>query len=106
MGKRFGGNNEWGVRINALHANGDLAVDGTRDKKRDIAINIDHRAKRSKSNIFFSYDYDEQWGRNNTISLGKLDQIPAVPKIRLIWLPAGLMKSMKTIRLLQIMSSI
>lgn len=102
LGKRFGGNNEWGVRINALHANGDLAVDGTRDKKRDIAINIDHRAKRSKSNIFFSYDYDEQWGRNNTISLGKLDQIPAVP----IWLPAGLMKSMKTIRLLQIMSSI
>lgn len=80
LGKRFGGNNEWGVRINALHANGDLAVDGTRDKKRDIAINIDHRAKRSKSNIFFSYDYDEQWGRNNTISLGKLDQIPAVPK--------------------------
>lgn len=80
LGKRFGGNNEWGVRINALHANGDLAVDGTKDKKRDIAVNIDHRAKRSKSNIFFSYDYDEQWGRNNTISLGKLDQIPAVPK--------------------------
>lgn len=80
LGKRFGGNNEWGVRINALYANGDLAVDGTKDKKRDIAVNIDHRAKRSKSNIFFSYDYDDQYGRSNTIGLGSLPALPKVPK--------------------------
>lgn len=78
-GECFGDDKEWGVRVNMLHGNGDLAVDGTKDRKRDIAINIDHRAERSKTNIFFSYDYDEQWGRNNTISLGKLDGLPAVP---------------------------
>lgn len=78
-GKRFGKNNAWGVRINALNATGGLAVDGTRDYKRDIAINIDHRAERSKTNIFFSYDYDNQYGRSNTISLGKLPSLPRVP---------------------------
>ena len=79
FGKRFGKDNAWGIRINALNATGDLAVDGTRDYKRDIAINVDHRAERSKTNIFFSYDYDNQYGRSNTISLGKLNGLPKVP---------------------------
>lgn len=79
VGKRFGKDNAWGVRINALNATGGLAVDGTRDYKRDIAINIDHRAERSKTNIFFSYDYDNQYGRSNTISLGTLPSLPKVP---------------------------
>lgn len=51
VGKRFGKDGAWGVRINALNATGGLAVDGTRDYKRDIAVNIDHRAERSKTNI-------------------------------------------------------
>lgn len=80
VGKRFGKDNAWGVRINALNSTGDLAVDGTRDYKRDIAINIDHRAKRSTTNIFFSYDYDNEYGRSNTIGLGKLSGLPKVPK--------------------------
>ncbi len=79
FGKRFGKDNAWGVRINALNSTGGLAVDGTRDYKRDIAVNIDHRAERSKTNIFFSYDYDNQYGRSNTISLGKLPSLPKVP---------------------------
>lgn len=79
FGKRFGKDNAWGVRVNALNATGSLAVDGTRDYKRDIAINIDHRADRSKTNIFFSYDYDNQYGRSNTINLGKLPSLPKVP---------------------------
>ena len=79
VGKRFGKDNAWGVRINALNSTGGLAVDGTRDYKRDIAVNIDHRAERSKTNIFFSYDYDNQSGRSNTISLGKLTGLPKVP---------------------------
>ncbi len=79
VGKRFGKDNAWGVRINALNATGGLAVDGTRDYKRDIAVNIDHRAERSKTNIFFSYDYDNQYGRSNTIGLGSLSGLPKVP---------------------------
>lgn len=79
MGKRFGEDNAWGIRINALNSTGNLAVHGTRDYKRDIAVNIDHRAERSKTNIFFSYDYDNQYGRSNTIGLGKLTGLPKVP---------------------------
>lgn len=79
VGKRFGKDGAWGVRINALNATGGLAVDGTRDYKRDIAVNIDHRAERSKTNIFFSYDYDNQYGRSNTIGLGSLSGLPKVP---------------------------
>lgn len=80
-GKRFGKNDEWGVRINALNANGNLSVDGVRDTKHDIYVNIDHRAKRSKTNLLIGYDYDDLTGRSNTINLGKsLTSLPAVPK--------------------------
>lgn len=80
-GKRFGKNNEWGVRVNALMADGDLAVDGVKDMKRDIYVNIDHRAKRSKTNILLGYDYDNLTGRSNTINLGSaITSLPKVPK--------------------------
>lgn len=78
-GSRISNNKQWGIRINALHGNGKLVVSGTKDTKYDIAINIDHVSKNGDSNIFFSYDHDEQWGRNNTIGLGKLESIPVVP---------------------------
>ena len=79
-GKRFGTDNEWGIRFNALNATGDMAVDGTRDYKRVFAINIDNRTEENKTNIFFSYDYDDQYGRSNTIGLGSLPRLPKTPK--------------------------
>lgn len=80
-GKRFGENNEWGIRVNALNANGDLSVDGVKDDKHDIYVNIDHRAKRSKTNLLIGYDYDDITGRSNTINLGKtITSLPAIPK--------------------------
>lgn len=83
VGRRFGDDNEWGIRVNAQNSNGDLAVDGVHDKKRDIYINIDHRAKRSKTNLFMGYDYDNVDGRSNTINLaGSLKHLPRLPRAK------------------------
>lgn len=79
-GKRFGKDKSWGIRVNALAADGDMAVDGTKDKKRDIYVNIDHRGSRSKTNLLLGYDYDNQSGRSNTINLGaNLNSLPKLP---------------------------
>lgn len=80
-GKRFGKDNAWGVRVNAQMADGDLSVDGVKDMKRDIYVNIDHRAKRSKTNLLIGYDYDNLTGRSNTINLGSaITSLPKIPK--------------------------
>lgn len=81
FGKRFGKSNEWGVRVNGLYADGHHSVDGVKDTKRDLYVNIDHRAKRSKTNLLIGYDYDNLTGRSNTINLGEnISALPAVPK--------------------------
>lgn len=81
VGGRFGKEKEWGIRINAMNANGDLSVDGTKDKLRNIYINIDRTGKHSTTNFLMGYDYDNQYGRSNTINLGNnITNLPSAPK--------------------------
>lgn len=81
IGKRFGENKEYGVRIMAMNGNGGLAVDGTNDKKRGVYINLDHAGDHSTTNILAGYDYDSQDGRSNTINLdNSITSLPKLPK--------------------------
>ena len=49
VGQRFGKNKEYGIRINAMNASGDLSVEGTHDLQRNVYINLDRVGK----HIFF-----------------------------------------------------
>ncbi len=80
VGQRFGKNNEYGIRINAMNAVGDLAVEGTHDLQRNIYINLDRSGKHSTTNLLAGYDYDNQDGRSNTINLASnMNSLPGVP---------------------------
>lgn len=80
IGDRFGKDKEWGIRVNAMNATGDLAVDGTHNMQRNIYINLDRVGKHSKTNLLLGYDYGDEEGRSNTINLGTLNSLPRVPK--------------------------
>lgn len=83
IGKRFSKDKSWGIRLNAMNAQGKLSVDGTDDKMRNIYVNIDHHTDKSDTNLLLGYDYDNQHGRSNTISLGKnILELPAVPRAK------------------------
>lgn len=64
IGRRFGKNNDWGVRINALNKNGELAVHDEKLEQRNIYINIDHKGSNNKSNLLAGYAYSKHNGGN------------------------------------------
>lgn len=55
VGNRFGNNKEWGIRVNALHQNGETAVSDERKTTSNIFVNIDHRDDNSKTNLLIGY---------------------------------------------------
>ena len=97
VGQRFGKNKEYGIRINAMNASGDLTVDGTHDLQRNFYINLDRVGKHSNTNLLAGYDYDNEDARSNTINLaGNMNSLPGVPNNKKICRLPGLMIPIKT----------
>lgn len=85
-GQRFGKDGTWGVRVNALYADGDLAVHGESLHQKNIFVNIDHRTETSTSNLFVGYAYSKHNGGNGMFqtiasnpSLSALQGLPYIP---------------------------
>lgn len=57
FGKRFGDNNEMGLRINANNISGGTATQGEKMKQENIFINFDQRSSHSKTNILLGYTH-------------------------------------------------
>lgn len=55
VGRRFGKDNEWGVRVNSRLEKGGLSMNGTEIDDKTIYLNIDHRSDKSTTNIFGGY---------------------------------------------------
>lgn len=85
-GTRFGKDGEWGVRVNALHADGDFAVHGESLRQKNIFVNIDHKGEKSESNFFAGYAYSKHNGGNSIFqtiasnpSASALQGLPYIP---------------------------
>lgn len=65
VGRRFGKDNEWGVRINALTGDGKLAVHGEKLKNRNIFVNLDHYNSESSTNLLLGYARSVHYGGNS-----------------------------------------
>lgn len=61
---RFGEDGSWGIRVNALTADGELAVHDEKLRQRNIFINADHKSADSTTNIFMGYAYSKHNGGN------------------------------------------
>ena len=55
VGRRFGENKEWGVRVNSRLQKGGLSIHGAEVDDKTIYLNIDHKDEKSSTNIFGGY---------------------------------------------------
>jgi len=55
VSQRVGKNKEWGVRLNTELLNGETSVKNTDMKAKGIALNVDHKGNKSKTNFFATY---------------------------------------------------
>ena len=78
-GRRFGDNNQWGVRVNAVHREGESAID---DEKRRLtlgSLGLDYRGDRFRSSLDFGMSKTSVHGGRPVVYLGKATKIPDVP---------------------------
>lgn len=79
-GKRFGKNNQWGIRINGEYMDGGLAVRGGEKEEKNIFMNVDHRGDKSKTNLFAGhFDLRVNNAQKWFTFGGKNDTLPTAP---------------------------
>lgn len=85
IGRRFGKNKEWGVRINTELLNGTTAIDKNNMKAQGIFANIDHRDEKSKTNLLAGYRHLDieggaRWFSLKAAAIGKdITHVPSAP---------------------------
>lgn len=84
-GRRFGANNEWGLRFNGRYKDGDKYVDGARNGGNLGALALDYRGERLRLTLD-AYRLEEKQRGGGTIAIyrfdGGLTSMPAPPDAR------------------------
>ncbi len=79
IGRRFGDNNQFGVRVNAAHREGDTAIDDERRRMTMASIGLDYRGDRFRTSFDFGAVKDTVHGGRPVVYLGSATEIPRVP---------------------------
>lgn len=92
LGKRFGTNNRWGIRVMADNVDGETVIDGDHLMQRDFFVNVDQKTSKSKTNVLIGYNYDKQKGAQFTWNFSEYNQprgshLPSAPDNDRSYLP-------------------
>lgn len=81
VGRRFGKDNSWGIRINTELLNGETSIHGENMKAQGIFANIDHQDEKSTTNILTGFRHLEIEGGMRWFKLGSgVTTLPSAPK--------------------------
>ncbi|WP_409160383.1 TonB-dependent receptor [Pectobacterium sp. B2J-2] len=85
VGRRFGDNNEFGVRVNVLHREGENAIHDQKDRMSMASVGLDYRGDRFRTSLDAGYQHQTVHGGRigvvikNTSTGAVVDSIPSVP---------------------------
>lgn len=79
VGRRFGDENQFGVRVNLVHREGDTAIDGERRRLTLGTIGLDYRGDRFRTSLDLGVTKQAVDGGRSVVYLGSATEIPAVP---------------------------
>ena len=89
VGRRFGKNNEYGLRITANNINGETVIDGENLEQQNLFINFDHKDDNSKTNLLLGYNHTDHEGGPGAISFksGSVTSLPDAPDSSKLYKP-------------------
>jgi iron complex outermembrane recepter protein len=97
VARRFGNKNQWGVRANALHREGDSAIDNETREETSISVGIDYRAE--KFNVSTDVGYQKQTidaGRS-VVYAGSITKVPSTPDAETNYAPSWADSELETL---------
>ncbi|MEW5287754.1 TonB-dependent siderophore receptor [Erwinia papayae] len=80
VGRRFGDNNQWGVRVNVLHREGETAIENEKRRATLASIGLDYRGDKLRTSLDLGYQKQAFDGGRTGVNIGSVDFIPAVPR--------------------------
>ena len=84
IGRRFGKNNEWGLRVNAEYMDGGLSLPGAEKNEKNIFFNLDHKGEKSTTNLFAGhFDLRVNGGQRWFTFGGSSSSLPGAPNSKM-----------------------
>ncbi len=80
IGRRYGDNNQFGVRVNMVHREGDTAIDNEKKRLTMGTVGLDYRGDRFRTSFDFGVTRQTIHGGRPVVYLGTATEIPDVPK--------------------------
>lgn len=79
IGRRFGDNNQFGVRFNAVNREGETGVDGEKKRTTAASIGLDYRGERLRTSLDVGYQKKTFHDGRMGVNISGVDSLPAVP---------------------------
>ena len=79
-GRRFGDDNQWGVRVNVLHREGETAIDNDKRRATVASVGLDYRGDKLRTSLDMGYQKQEYHGGRLGVNVSGVDFIPEVPR--------------------------
>lgn len=95
IGRRFGTNKEYGLRVVANHIGGETVQENKELTQNNIFINLDHQGKRSTTNLMLGYSRIRYEGGGDGFSVGALTALPKAPDASKSYTPSWLYHTYK-----------
>ncbi len=78
-GRRFGDNNQFGVRLNVVNREGETAVDDEKKRTTAATLGLDYRGDRLRTSLDVGYQKKTFHGGRIGVNIASVDFIPSVP---------------------------
>ena len=79
-GRRFGDNNQWGVRVNLLHREGETAVDNEKRRATLASLGLDYRGDKLRTSLDLGYQKQAYHGGRLGVNISGVEFVPEVPR--------------------------
>lgn len=82
VGRRYGDDNQFGVRFNLLHREGEGAIQDDRRRTTAASLGLDYRGERLRTSLDVGYQKKTFHGGEMGLNISEVDYIPSMPDTR------------------------
>lgn len=95
IGRRFGKDKEYGMRVVANHIGGETVQENKKLTQNNIFLNFDYHGKRSTTNLMLGHSRIRYDGGGDGFSVGNLTSLPKAPDAKKSYTPSWLYHTYK-----------
>lgn len=97
IARRFGDKNQWGIRVNALHRDGDSAIDDETREETSISVGVDYQSKKLNASTDMGYQKQTIDSGRSVVYAGTITKVPTAPDAETNYAPSWANSELETL---------